>query len=99
MAKFTEGLNPQAKILISHCMPYKELDKRLIDYFCRARNLGYIIMGPGLIAEANQYSMEMGLDGFQASTGWLDSFKRHTTTQPQVCYTQQGKCQCSCSHH
>ena len=76
MAKFNEGFNPQAKILIPRRMPYEELDKRLFDYFCRARNLGYIITGPGLIAEANQYSMEMGLDGFQASTGWLDSFKR-----------------------
>ena len=77
MAKFNESFKPKNKCLIPYHMPYEELHKRLFDYFCRARNLGYIISRPGLFKEANQYALEMGLIHFHASIGWLDSFKKH----------------------
>ena len=86
MAKLNQGLNPTYKCLIPHCMPYEESEKRLFDYFSRARNLGYIISGLRLITEANQYALEMGLIKFQASTGWLDSFKKcHNIKFPTLC--------------
>ena len=39
MTKITGGFNHWTKILITSCMLFEELDKRLFDYFCRARNL------------------------------------------------------------
>ena len=40
IAKFNEGFNPQAKILIPHHMPYEELDNRPFDYFAEQKTLG-----------------------------------------------------------
>ena len=85
-----KALTSKSKFLIPCHMPYDELDKRLFNSFCRARYLGYIIRGPGLTAEANQYSLKMGLTEFQASTSWLESFKEHHNMD--VCYSQWRKC-------
>ena len=75
IAKFYNGLNPKAKCLQPCQMPYKELDEKLFQWFSEACNLGYVVMGPLMLQQATRLSMELDLDDFQASHGWLASFK------------------------
>ena len=76
LAKWTEGIDPKAKYVNPRHMVYTDLDKKCFEWFCSARDLGYVVTGPLILEQANIFALEMGLDDFSGSTGWLDAFKK-----------------------
>ena len=76
LAKWTEGIDPKAKYVNPRHMVYTDLDKKCFEWFCSARDLGYVVTGPLILEQANIFALEMGLDDFSRSTGWLDAFKK-----------------------
>ena len=75
IAKFYDSLSPKAKYLHPCQIPYKELDEKFFQWFSKACNLGCVVMGPLMLQQATRLSMELDLDDFQSSHGWLESFK------------------------
>ena len=76
LPKWTEGIDPKAKYVNPRHMVYTHLDKKCFEWFCSARDLGYVATGPLILDKANIFALEMGLDDFSRSTGWLDAFKK-----------------------
>ena len=83
LAKWNEGIDPKAKYVNPRHMVYTDLDKKCFEWFCSARDLGYVVTGPLILEQTNIFALEMGLDDFSRSTGWLDAFKK----QHQIKFT------------
>jgi hypothetical protein len=52
------------------------LDKRVYEWFCAARGRGLPVTGPLLKEKARITAEILGIAGFKASNGWLESFQR-----------------------
>ena len=86
LAKWTEGIDPKVKYVNPRHMVYTDLDKKCFEWFCSARDLGYVFTGLLILEQANIFALEMGLDDFSGSTGWLDAFKKqHQIKFPNLC--------------
>ena len=61
LAKWTEGINPKAKYVNPRYMVYTDLDKKCFEWFCIAKDLGYVVTGPLILEQANIFALEMAL--------------------------------------
>lgn len=78
LALWDSGSNAKMKLTKVRKTEFHELNERVFEWFCDAR-AKHIPVSDKLIQEkAVVVSMELGLDGFNASNEWLDRFqKRH----------------------
>lgn len=56
--------------------PYEELEKVLFVWFKRARSSNFPISGPILEQKAREIALQMGVENFALSDGWLSRFKK-----------------------
>lgn len=76
--RYREGTNAEVKYLVPRNLKYGELDKKVFDFFCEARNKKIPVTGALLQRQAHIIGLELGCDSFSASNGWLESFaSRH----------------------
>ncbi|XP_049267996.1 TBC1 domain family member 13 [Rhipicephalus sanguineus] len=56
--------------------PYEELGKVVFVWFKRARSSNFPISGPILEQKAREIALQMGVENFALSNGWLSCFKK-----------------------
>ncbi|XP_013775709.1 tigger transposable element-derived protein 6-like [Limulus polyphemus] len=77
-ALWESGSNPAMKVTKVRKTANHELNEQVFEWFCNARSKDIPITGKLIQEKAVMLSVELGLDDFSASNGWLDRFqKRH----------------------
>ncbi|XP_049799604.1 tigger transposable element-derived protein 4-like [Schistocerca nitens] len=56
---------------------YDEMEKVLLTWFQQARAANIPINGTILKEKVLQISLQLGMDNFKASNGWIDKFRQH----------------------
>ncbi|XP_033231713.1 tigger transposable element-derived protein 6-like [Belonocnema kinseyi] len=64
----------------------EELNNFVFEFFCKCRSIDISVSGPMLQSKAKEIAEKLGIEKFQASNGWLESFqRRHNINFPILC--------------
>ncbi len=84
LSRWEDGGRADQRYLKARKTDYDELNRLVYDWFCTARSKNIPITGKLLQEKALLYSLEMNLDDFTASNGWLHSFQRRNNIKASV---------------
>ncbi|XP_033218078.1 tigger transposable element-derived protein 4-like [Belonocnema kinseyi] len=64
----------------------KELNNLVFEFFCKCRSIDIRVSGPMFQSKAKEIAEKFGIEDFQTSNGWLESFRsRHNINFRILC--------------
>ena len=73
------------------------LNTLVFRWFCLARSQGFPISGPIMQEKAKQLALLLGVENFQASIGWLQSFKKRNSITLRTISGESGNNYVNCN--
>uniref|UniRef100_H3AV61 HTH CENPB-type domain-containing protein n=1 Tax=Latimeria chalumnae TaxID=7897 RepID=H3AV61_LATCH len=65
---------------------HSDIENCLLAWLCQARAQSILVSGPILTEKANQFAVQLGVENFECTNGWLECFKaRHGVSSRLVC--------------
>ena len=70
----TGALSGGRKLLVARRSKYGEINDRVLEWFLCCREKNFPVTGPLIREKTASIALELGIDDFEASVGWMQKF-------------------------